>query len=57
MPEKKNDVKLVPFEATGAEPASDRYLECRRMLVGPWCNQPEQYDGYNGFVGWADVLR
>jgi len=27
------------------------------MLVGPWCNQPEQYEGYNGFVGWAGVTR
>lgn len=23
------------------------------MLVGPWRNQPEQYEGYHGFVGWA----
>ena len=27
------------------------------MLVGPWCNQPEQYEGYNGFVGWSAITR
>jgi hypothetical protein len=27
------------------------------MIVGPWLNQPEEYQGYNGFVGWAGVTR
>jgi len=27
------------------------------MIVGPWVNQPEEYEGYNGFVGWAGVTR
>ncbi len=27
------------------------------MVIGPWCNQPEEYEGYNGFVGWAGVTR
>ncbi len=25
--------------------------------MGPWLNQPEEYEGYNGFVGWAGVSR
>lgn len=45
------------FKVVGEEPQSDRYRSCRRMLVGPWCNQPEEYEGYNGFVGWASVSR
>ncbi len=42
----------VYFVKAGSEPEPDRHLACRRMLVGPWCNQPEEYPGYNGFVGW-----
>lgn len=45
------------FKVVGEEPQPDRYRSCRRMLVGPWCNQPEEYEGYNGFVGWAGVNR
>jgi len=30
---------------------------CRRLIIGPWCNQPEEYEGYNGFVGWPGVTR
>ena len=45
------------FKAIGEEPEKDRFRMCRRMLVGPWCNQPEEYEGYNGFVGWAGVTR
>jgi len=45
------------FKVIGEEPEAERFRMCRRMLVGPWCNQPEQYEGYNGFVGWAGVTR
>lgn len=45
------------FKIVGSEPDPGRYRWCRRMLVGPWCNQPEEYEGYNGFVGWAGVNR
>jgi len=45
----------VTFKAAGQEPPAERYKVCRRMLVGPWCNQPEEYEGYNGFVGWMGV--
>ncbi len=45
----------VPFNVVGAEPDKTLYRKCRRMLVGPWCNQPEEYEGYNGFVGWPGV--
>ena len=27
------------------------------MIIGPWLNQPEQYEGYNGFIGWAGVTQ
>jgi len=47
----------VQFKVVGAEPPADRYRSCRQMLVGPWHNQPEEYQGYNGFVGWAGVTR
>ena len=43
------------FKALGQEPEADRFGMCRRLLVGPWCNQPEEYEGYNGFVGWPGV--
>ena len=45
------------FEVIGTEPQADRFRMCRRMLIGPWCNQPEEYEGYNGFVGWPGVTR
>ncbi len=47
----------VGFEIAGSEPEKDRFLSCRRMIVGPWLNQPEDYEGYNGFVGWAGITR
>mgnify|MGYP000477597986 FL=1 len=47
----------VQFKVVGTEPPADRYRSCRQMLVGPWHNQPEEYQGYNGFVGWAGVTR
>ena len=47
----------VPFKVVGSEPPADRYRSCRQMLVGPWHNQPEEYQGYNGFVGWTGVTR
>lgn len=45
------------FEVVGRDTDPVRTRVCRRMLVGPWCNQPEQYEGYNGFVGWPAVTR
>ncbi len=47
----------VQFKVVGAEPPEERYRDCRQMLVGPWHNQPEEYEGYNGFVGWAGATR
>ncbi len=47
----------VTFEVVGQDLVGGRYQSCRRMLVGPWCNQPEEYEGYNGFVGWAGITR
>jgi hypothetical protein len=47
----------VVFKVAGSEPQPDRYLVNRRLLVGPWHNRPEEYEGYNGFVGWAGVAR
>ena len=47
----------VRFETAGSEPPPERFLTCRRMIVGPWVNQPEYYEGYNGFVGWAGITR
>ncbi len=41
------------FKVVGKETEPERHRLCRRMLVGPWCNQPEEYEGYNGFVSWA----
>lgn len=47
----------IQFKAVGAEPEADRYASYRNLLVGPWKNQPEEYEGYNGFVGWSGVMR
>lgn len=45
------------FRILGRDPEPGPVRGCRRMLVGPWCRQPEQYEGYNGFVGWAGINR
>ena len=50
-------IPQVNFNMVGNEPDPKRFRWCRRMIVGPWCNQPEQYEGYNGFVGWGCVTR
>ena len=50
-------VGQVAFKAAGQEPEAGRYRVCRSLLVGPWKNQPEEYEGYNGFVGWPGVAR
>jgi len=47
----------IVFKVIGQDPDPNRCKACRRMLVGPWCNQPDEYEGYNGFVGWAGVSR
>ena len=46
---------ITEFKVVGSEPDPARKFACRRMIVGPWYNQPEEYQGYNGFVGWAGV--
>ena len=45
----------IRFHVAGKDPDPDRKYVCRRMLVGPWRNQPEEYEGYSGFVGWASI--
>ncbi len=45
------------FRVIGSEPLPDLYKTCRRMVVGPSVNQPEDYPGYGGFVGWPGVTR
>ena len=47
----------VTFKIIGSEPQPGLYKTCRRMLVGPWVHQPEEYQGYNGFVAWPGVTR
>ena len=47
----------VTFKTIGIEPQSGLYKTCRRMLVGPWVHQPEEYQGYNGFVAWPGITR
>ncbi len=47
--------RKISFKVAGQDLAGDRYRFCRRMLVGPWCNQPEEYEGYNGFVAWVGI--
>ena len=49
--------KTVYFKVAGKEADPDNYRFCRQMLVGPWHNQPEEYEGYNGFVGWSASCR
>jgi len=47
----------VTFRQIGAEPDADHRRACRATLVGPGHNEPEAYEGYNGFVGWSGVTR
>ena len=47
----------VKFEKAGSQPLAGRFLECRRVVVGPWVHQPKEYEGYNGFVGWPGLTR
>ena len=47
----------VKFEKAGSQPLTGRFLECRRVVVGPWIHQPKEYEGYNGFVGWPGLTR
>ena len=55
--EKDKSSPKVTFQTVGSEPQADIYKTCRRMLVGPWVHQPEEYQGYNGFVAWPGVTR
>lgn len=45
----------VVFRTVGEETDVSQVKSFRRMLVGPWCRQPEEYEGYNGFVGWMGL--
>ena len=45
----------IRFKTAGQSLNEDIAKHARRMLVGPWLNQPEEYEGYNGFVGWPFV--
>jgi hypothetical protein len=45
----------IEFCVTGQDTDVSRIKSYRRMLIGPWCNQPEEYEGYNGFVGWMSI--
>jgi hypothetical protein len=47
----------IRFKTAGQSPDEDMAKHARRLLVGPWLNQPEEYEGYNGFVGWPSVTR
>ncbi len=47
----------ISFQVIGSEPPAELYKTCRRMVVGPSVNQPEEYPGYGGFVGWPGVSR
>ncbi len=51
------DRPQVAFQVAGEEPPAQRYRSYRRMIVGPWLNQPDHYEGYNGFVGWTGITR
>lgn len=48
---------MIGFKTVGQSPNEDAPKQCRQLLVGPWLNQPEEYEGYNGFVGWVGVNR
>ena len=47
----------VTFKVTGNETQPDIYKTYRQMLVGPWVHQPEEYQGYNGFVAWPGFTQ
>jgi len=47
--------ETIVFQAAGKETDVSHVKAYRRMLVGPWYNQPEEYEGYNGFVGWMGL--
>jgi sialidase-1 len=48
-------VPTVKFETKDQPLNEDTAKHCRQLLVGPWLNQPEEYEGYNGFVGFPSV--
>jgi len=37
--------------------STTRPEDCRATLVGPGVNQPEEFPGYRGFVGWESPVR
>ena len=47
----------VQFKAVGSEADRGQRRACRAVLVGPGHNEPDRYEGYNGFVGWTGVTR
>ena len=46
-----------PLVKVISSPDQTLNLQYRRALVGPGLNQPKPYPGYEGFVGWAGVVR
>ena len=44
------------FRRLGREPALAGPAH-RRMIVGPNVNQPQPYEGYEGFVGWMAITQ
>ena len=52
----EKDPPKVVFKTIGTE-TKPIHFECRRMVVGPWVRQPDEYEGYNGFVGWPGLAR
>jgi len=47
----------LAWKNVGTDPPQDRHKDCRHMLVGPGKNQPANYEGYNGFVGWTGTSQ
>ena len=45
----------IKFKTKGHLLNEDTAKYCRQLLIGPWLNQPEEYEGYNGFVGFPSV--
>ena len=45
----------IIFKTAGKSLDENKAKYCRQMIVGPWLNQPKEYEGYNGFVGFPSV--
>lgn len=53
----KTKSPIQPHVQVVPRPEQTLHLQYRRILVGPGVNQPQPYQGYEGFVGWAGVAR